>query len=60
MDGLYGWVSNNLDLNTKPHLLFILGEVQLMVNMVKTLDAFTGYQTRMVVVVDGLGLDFVC
>ena len=31
-----------------------LGEVQLMVNMVKTLDAFTGYQTRMVVVVDGL------
>ena len=30
-----------------------------MVSMVKTLDAFTGYQTRMVVVVDGLGSDFV-
>lgn len=29
-------------------------EVQLMVNMVKTLDAFTGHQTRLVVVVDGL------
>ena len=45
-------------LNSIP-ILFILGEVHLMVNMVKTLDAFTGYQTRMVVVVDGLGSDFV-
>ena len=28
------------------YLQAVKGEVQLMVNMVKTLDAFTGYQTR--------------
>ena len=36
------------------YLQVVKGEVQLMVNMTKTLDAFTGYQTRLVVVVDGL------
>ncbi len=44
-----------LDLvKSEGYLQAVKGEVQLMVNMVKTLDAFTGYQTRLVVVVDGL------
>ena len=36
------------------YLQAVKSEVQLMVNMSKTLDAFTGCQTRLVVVVDGL------
>lgn len=36
------------------YLQAVKNEVQLMVNMVKTLDSFTGHQTRLVVVVDGL------
>lgn len=44
-----------LDLvKSEGYLQAVKGEVQLMVNMVQTLDAFTGYQTRLVVVVDGL------
>ena len=44
-----------LDLvKSEGYLQAVKSEVQLMVNMSKTLDAFTGCQTRLVVVVDGL------
>ena len=44
-----------LDLvKSEGYLQAVKSEVQLLVNMSKTLDAFTGCQTRLVVVVDGL------
>ena len=46
---------SKLDLvNSEGYLQAVKSEVQLIVNMSKTLDAFTGCQTRLVVVVDGL------
>ena len=46
---------SNFDLgNSEGYLQAVKSEVQLIVNMSKTLDAFTGCQTRLVVVVDGL------
>ena len=46
---------SKLDLvQSEGYLQAVKSEVQLIVNMSKTLDAFTGCQTRLVVVVDGL------